>query len=77
MRTLSQSGEDTLSEVSEGNTDDSDDDEYKSAFLGSVRSVGEIRFDCDWEMVDARTSFSLKISRVLSVSSLFIMSATK
>ena len=56
VRTLRQAGEDTLSEVS-GNADDSED-EYKSAFLGAVRSAGEIRFDCGWEMVDAHIIFT-------------------
>jgi hypothetical protein len=41
VRTLRQAGEDTLSEVSEGNADDSEN-EYKSSFLGAVRSAGEI-----------------------------------
>jgi hypothetical protein len=45
VRTLRQAGEDNLSEVSEGNADDSED-ERKSAFLGAVRSAGEMRFDC-------------------------------
>jgi hypothetical protein len=41
VRTLRQAGEDNLSEVSEENADDSED-ERKSAFLGAVRSAGEI-----------------------------------